>query len=305
MMKRICSVIYLWATVYCNQTDLILALSTLTAFTRIVCVPAGTCTVPSNNNVIDIRIVTQGNTNPCPRGQSPCAVTVGANQCGLRFATNISNVDGFASPGAFPWQVYLVNQTGYTGSGVLINEYHVLTAAHKVYLNGASPEVIGVFLGVHHPQQLSVRYSVQRVLLHPNFNPTTLFNDIAILRLSIPVAPLPQTLVNSVCLPSQYQIFEGQLITNTCYTSMSRDFVLGVNNAKRYLDPIGELCAGGQGSRDACVHDGGAPLTCEVNGRFYVAGLVLWGKGCGLPGIYGVYANVTHYVNWISSAMAY
>ncbi|XP_031328396.1 mast cell tryptase-like [Photinus pyralis] len=365
MMRRICGVIYLWVTVYCNRADAEPArrglesngyngletilgsddtktvafpwptVSSSAAAENLpggyVCAPIGSCTTASNSNEIDIRIITPGSTNPCPRGQTLCATPTGASQCGLRFATNLSNVDGLASPGAFPWQVYLVNQTGYAGSGVLINEYHILTAAHKVYLNGASPEMVGVYLGVHNPQQLTVRHAVHRILLHPNFNPTTLFNDIAILRLSAAITPLPQMLVNSVCLPSQHQVFEGQacwvagwgqsgyVITNTlqekrqvqvpivnynmCYASMSSESVLGAN-AKRYLDPVGELCAGGQGSRDACMNDGGAPLTCEVNGRFYVAGLVLWGKGCGVPGIYGVYANVTNYVNWISSAMA-
>lgn len=83
----------------------------------------------------------QGNVNPCPEGQAPCAGTAGGNQCGLRFASNVSNADGFATPGAYPWQAYLLNQTGYAGSGALLDEYHVLTAAHKVYVNGY-PEIV-------------------------------------------------------------------------------------------------------------------------------------------------------------------
>lgn len=48
-------------------------------------------------------------------------------------------------------------------------------------------------------------------------------------------------------------------------------------------------------------NDGGAPLVCEVNGLFTVAGLVIWGKGCGRPGVYGVYVNVAYYRDWIDS----
>lgn len=46
--------------------------------------------------------------------------------------------DGLATRGAFPWHVFLQNannvavKNGYAGGGVLINQYYVLTAAHKV-----------------------------------------------------------------------------------------------------------------------------------------------------------------------------
>ncbi|KAF5274869.1 hypothetical protein FQA39_LY07051 [Lamprigera yunnana] len=295
-----------------------------------MCLPISSCE-SKNDHGIEIRIITPGHITPCPQGQIPCLNTLESSHCGLRFAPNVSTLDGIAAPGAFPWQVYMVNQTGYSGSGVLIDEYHVLTAAHKVYMNGATPEMIGVYLGVHNPLRLGMRYIVRRVLLHPNFNPITLFNDVAILRLHMPIAPLPQQEVNTVCLPSERQTFEGQAcwvsgwgqtdyymddlpsrekkqvqipIVNyeKCYSSMSSETVLG-SNARIYLDPVGELCAGGQISRDACMYDGGAPLVCEIGGRFFVSGLVLWGKGCGLPGVYGVYANVTHYVKWITTTI--
>lgn len=46
--------------------------------------------------------------------------------------------------------------------------------------------------------------------------------------------------------------------------------------------------------------DGGAPLICpDANGRFNVAGLVIWGKGCGREGIPGVYVSVPFYYTWI------
>ncbi|KAK4887575.1 hypothetical protein RN001_003846, partial [Aquatica leii] len=321
---------YPWGSVTPSASTLYITSESLPS--GFVCLPVGSCYSAENDNRIEIRIITPGNISPCQRGQVPCPSTFQAGQCGLRFSTNASRVDGPSSPGAFPWQVYMVNQTGYSGSGVLIDEYHILTAAHKVYMNGATPEMIGIYMGVHSPLQLGIRYTVQRVLLHPNFNPTTLFNDIAILRLNMPVAPLPQQNVNTICLPSEKQTFIGQAcwvagwgqtdyvmssmpspekrqvqvpVVNfqTCYASMSSGSVLG-ENARKFLDPAGELCAGGQGSRDACMHDGGAPLVCEVAGRFFVSGIVLWGKGCGIPGVYGVYANVTHYVNWITSAVA-
>lgn len=51
--------------------------------------------------------------------------------------------------------------------------------------------------------------------------------------------------------------------------------------------------------------DGGAPLVCQnkKTGKFTIAGLVIWGKGCGKPGVYGVYVNVPYYREWIDSAI--
>ncbi|XP_031332167.1 tryptase-like [Photinus pyralis] len=303
-----------------------------------VCVPAGTCP-PTGNIGIDIRIVTPGGTNPCPPGQVPCLLTIPtpsptptASTCGKRSVTNVSPNDGFATQGAWPWQAYLVNQTGYAGSGVLINANTVLTAAHKVVGNRATPAMIGVYMGVYTPSQLGTRLSVSTVTIHPDFNINTFFNDIALLTLTTSIAPLPQQLINTACLPTSGQSFIGSSCTvtgwgqttfvindapllqqkqvnvtvvsyNACYTSMSVASLLGTN-VNTYLDPFGEICAGGEAQRDACTQDGGSPLVCYVNNAYVVAGLVIWGKGCGQAGVYGVYVNVPYYLVWIQNSIA-
>jgi secreted trypsin-like serine protease len=50
--------------------------------------------------------------------------------------------------------------------------------------------------------------------------------------------------------------------------------------------------------------DGGSALVCEVNGQYYVAGMVAWGIGCGEKGVPGVYINVPSYMNWISQKIS-
>ncbi|KAF5303519.1 hypothetical protein FQR65_LT08218 [Abscondita terminalis] len=296
-----------------------------------VCVPAGTCPTTGGSG-IDIRIVTPGGTNPCPAGQVPCPISVlPVSTCGRRNVTNISPFDGFATQGAWPWQAYLVNQTGYAGSGALISANTILTAAHKVYGNRATPAMIGVYMGVYSPSQLGTRLSVSTVTIHPSFNIQTFFNDIAILTLTAPVSPLPQMLINTVCLPTAGQSFVGQICSvtgwgqttftvndapilqqkqvnvtivnySTCFASMSNPTLLG-GNVNTYLDPVGEICAGGEANRDACTQDGGSPLVCYVNNVYVVAGLVIWGKGCGQTGVYGVYVNVPNYLTWIQATI--
>jgi secreted trypsin-like serine protease len=54
-------------------------------------------------------------------------------------------------------------------------------------------------------------------------------------------------------------------------------------------------------SEDACTGDGGAPLSCSIGGRWFLAGLVAWGIGCGTSNIPGVYVNVFTYLSWVES----
>lgn len=62
------------------------------------------------------------------------------------------------------------------------------------------------------------------------------------------------------------------------------------------------MCAGGEAGRDTCRGDGGSPLVCPSQldpKRYYQAGIVSWGIGCGETGIPGVYADVGKFRNWI------
>lgn len=60
------------------------------------------------------------------------------------------------------------------------------------------------------------------------------------------------------------------------------------------------LCAGyTQGGKDSCQGDSGGPLIM-ANSRVQV-GIVSWGDGCGVPGKFGVYANVAVLSDWIQN----
>lgn len=120
-----------------------------------------------------------------------------------------------AGPGLFPWQVLLsvedqsrVPEDRWFGSGALLTPRWVLTAAHVLLSQRrdasvvpVAPEHVHVSLGLHDARDRSsvTAVPVERVVLHPNFQPNNYNNDIALLRLSQEVAL--SKLVRTVCLP--------------------------------------------------------------------------------------------------------
>ncbi|XP_019769649.2 serine protease 42 [Dendroctonus ponderosae] len=272
-----------------------------------------------------IGIITQG--SDCSSGYIRCTLVT----CGTP-STQPSTQDGIATQNAFPWQAFLINnnnvgvRNGYAGGGVLLDQYHVLTAAHKV----TNLTSVSVSMGVYSTANSGNVQTVQvaQVWIHSNYDQTYLKNDVAVLRLATPFNINNNAM--PICLPTSGRSYIGAtssscivsgwgqtsfrvddaptqslkqvhvpIVTNDACTN-SYSNVLGASNAAAYLDFPNEICAGGQNQLDACTQDGGSPLVCsDTAPTFNLVGLVLWGKDCGQSGRYGVYLNVPSYVSWI------
>jgi secreted trypsin-like serine protease len=200
--------------------------------------------------------------------------------------------------------------------GALIDEDSVLTAAHCARAEKAQNLNIVVGRTVLNSNQGQVR-NVARINIHPAYNPATGANDVAVLKLDVPVVGLP-----TVRLPSAKQNgFEkpGRNLTvagwgntkaqppdgsaGTRFPNRMREAQVPVvsdaiaNQIYKTFVPKLMIAAGKTG-KDACQGDSGGPMFERVNTAvgavYYQVGVTSFGIGCGAPGYPGVYAEVNN-----------
>jgi len=163
-----------------------------------------------------------------------------------------------------------------------------------------------------------IKRTVDRIVKHPNYNPSTENNDIALLHLGVKVSFTAFPGIKPICLPPQSANFIGKnaVTTGWGHTSyggnqpqIAREVTVPIQTqaecqaAYGYSVNQNMICAGLRaGGKDSCQGDSGGPLTvADGNGKHQLAGVVSWGDNCAAPRKYGVYTNVPNYINWIHS----
>ncbi|XP_058061500.1 CLIP domain-containing serine protease B4-like [Anopheles bellator] len=221
--------------------------------------------------------------------------------------------------------------------GSLISNRYVLTAAHCINNIARSWTITAVRLGEWDLQaerdcttifdeQICADpvqdIAVERLIVHPNYATTLsrVKNDIALIRL---VQPAQFTdFVQPICLPlsdgERTRSYDGQSFmvagwgqTEEAPQSQYKLFVVikGVQEAscqqsypRADIDGT-QVCAGGDANKDSCRGDSGGPLMYNGNSDkgplMYLAGVVSFGRKCGLQGVPGVYTRVNQYLEWI------
>lgn len=263
-----------------------------------------------------------------------------ARTCGVKSTDGVNGRvshpvqrEGDAEFGEYPWQAAVLKKEGldnvYICAGTLVDQSHVLTAAHCV--KGYAASDLRIRLGEYDVNQDSEFYpyyesDANGVFINPDFYSGNLINDLAVIRLSRPVDFIRNPHISPICLPARGQDFTGQRCwvsgwgkdgfgDNGQYQSVLKEVDLTVISPPQCQQRLrqtrlgpsyqlhpGMICAGGEQGKDACKGDGGGPLACQGrDGRYLLAGLVSWGIGCGNPGVPGVYVNIPYYLDWIST----
>ncbi|XP_050419568.1 proclotting enzyme-like [Adelges cooleyi] len=225
-----------------------------------------------------------------------------------------------AEPGEWPWIVAIFNSGRHFCGGSLIDDSHILTAAHCVaHMSSWDVARLSANLGDYNIKSKSdvkhLERRIKRVVRHKGFNQMTLYNDIAILTLDKPVTFSRE--VHPICLPQQSKaLYSGQQATVIGWGSLRESgpqpavlqkvsVPVWTNQEckSRYgsAAPGGIvehfLCAG-KAAKDSCSGDSGGPLMLNEN-KWTQVGIVSWGIGCGKGQFPGVYTRVTSFMPWI------
>ncbi|XP_062537335.1 serine proteinase stubble-like isoform X2 [Armigeres subalbatus] len=240
-------------------------------------------------------------------------------------------LEGTANFGEFPWSVYLEERIGngsflYKCGGALVTSNAVVTAGHCIANARDQPERFQIVAGDwdrrHSQERLpSQRRVVSRIFLHPDYYSGSLYNDIAVLILDVPLDESFSN-VGNVCLPTQASDFkDGNCVLtswgaspsspaqeesilrfvsmpliegSSCEERLRSNSTLG----RRFRMHKSFLCAGGKAGLDSCKGSGGSPLVCERNGSHVLAGILSWGVSCG-EGVPVVFTNVAFQAEWV------
>lgn len=140
------------------------------------------------------------NSLPLPQSGQLSNWACGRSQVTNRFSRIMGGQD--ALPHSYPWMVSLAKRSLndlHLCGGVLLTRRHVLTAAHCMEdFKGISD--MHVLAGMHYTNERKTSLPVVSVDIHPQYDPETFANDVAVVTL---VSPLPENdpRIGTICLP--------------------------------------------------------------------------------------------------------
>ncbi|GAB6023652.1 hypothetical protein CHUAL_008419 [Chamberlinius hualienensis] len=200
----------------------------------------------------------------------------------------------------------------------LLNDNWAITAAHCV--DGVLPEELLLRIGEYDLSSTSeplshIERRVQIMTTHPDFNPRTFENDLALLRFYEPIS-FRENII-PICLPTTNDTFVNKTGYVTGWGRIYEVQVPVITNSEceqeyrkaGFLESIPDifLCAGYvDGGRDSCEGDSGGPLVIkQSNGKWMLAGVISWGIGCAEPHQPGVYTRISHFKDWINRILVF
>ncbi|XP_075168803.1 trypsin alpha-4-like [Haematobia irritans] len=211
--------------------------------------------------------------------------------------------------GAFPWQISLQRSGSHSCGGSVYSANIIITAAHCLQ-GGVSTSVLKVRAGSTTWNAGGHLVSVAAYKNHEGYNPSTMVNDIAVIRLSSSLTFGPT--IKAIEMATQAPVDGAAAAVSGWGTLQSGGFTLPTTLQFVEVEMVSQeecssstygygsnvrptmICAYSKG-KDACQGDSGGPL---VSGGKLV-GVVSWGVGCAKPNYPGVYADVAALRSWV------
>lgn len=275
---------------------------------------------------------------PAPVSRSGCGHH-NPDGVGFRITGDKENEAQF---GEFPWMVAILREETIEGNpqklniyqcgGALIHPQVVVTAAHCVTGKNKQFKIRAGEWDTQTKKEIFPHQdrSVESVVIHPQYYAGALYNDIALLFLETPVEIAEN--VNVICIPKnkatvdsarcfatgwgkdvfgkegRYQVILKKIDLPIVQRGPCQDALRKTRLGNHFELHNSFICAGGEKGKDTCKGDGGSPLVCPIqghSGRYFQAGIVAWGIGCGDNNTPGVYVNVPLFRGWIDEQMAH
>ncbi|XP_066949425.1 trypsin-1-like [Macrobrachium rosenbergii] len=228
-----------------------------------------------------------------------------------------------AARGEFPYLLSLQVKNGELGTHIcgaaVYSNMWAITAAHCVgnaFVDKESLQIVAGEYSLKSPDGSEQRIGVAEIVVHEEFDPLTLANDIALLKLKSwlyydrNVQPVDLAFwgyaPQGKCVLSGWGATREEGATSDV-PSYVRLPVVSDSSCEGYYEGSGlsvgssTLCAGYEGGgADACSRDDGGPLVCATGGHKYLVGIASFGIGCGRPRQPGVYTEVSYFAQWIA-----
>merc|ERR1719384_3011096 len=251
-----------------------------------------------------------------------------AAECGIEGPPSLNKIFGGeeAAEHQFPWIVALFIDDMYFCGGAVLNENYVLTAAHCA--DGAF--YFDVWAGAHNVRESSEPHRVEITsfngFTHPDWDPNTLSNDIALIELPSPITF--DDYIKPSCQPSSGDTADvGELVTATGWGKPS-DNAGGISPVLRMVEDLpiisnaecnaiygivgdGVVCIATTGGKGTCSGDSGGPLNMKFDvvdkegtpgQKWKQVGVVSFGASAGCEvGYPAGFTRNAYFMDWICS----
>ncbi|KAI5093953.1 ovochymase-1 precursor, partial [Silurus meridionalis] len=259
------------------------------------------------NSTMDVKNCGKAEVEPCKLDHGYVGLKSSAS--GEMRLVNVTE----ACPHSWPWQVSLQSEGTHYCSGTLIDERWVLTARHCRAEAGDM-----VALGAHDLDSMEIQQvPIKEVYSQPYDGSFPPLHDLALIYLSVP-APLGSS-VNPACIQDEDLTFDQSsfcVTTGWGYKRLS-DLSPDILYQARVSPLPEQACWSGWGqvfsstvllctqpaASSSCLGDAGAPLLCQKNGQYYLAGMMALGlKRCDQmkPAIF---TSLSSFQSWITDIM--